>query len=53
MVYDSRGSRLQAITHANGSAMIATYTLDLDSGLPLLVDNGANVTLILHGRPAE
>jgi hypothetical protein len=28
-----RGSRLQAIAHANGSAITATYTLDPRSGL--------------------
>ena len=52
MVYDGNGNRLQAIAHANGSAITATYTLDSRSGLPLLVDNGTNVTMILYGQTA-
>jgi hypothetical protein len=52
MVYDGRGNRLQAIAHAAGSTITATYTLDPGSGLPLLVDNGINVTMILYGQAA-
>jgi hypothetical protein len=52
MVYDGNGSRLQAIAHANGSTITATYTLDPRSGLPLVVDNGINVTMILYGQAA-
>jgi hypothetical protein len=53
MVYDGHGSRLQAIAHANGNIITATYTLDPRSGLPLLVDNGTNVTIILYGQTAN
>ena len=52
MVYDGRGNRLQAIAHAAGSTITATYTLDPRSGLPLQVDNGTNVTMILYGQTA-
>jgi hypothetical protein len=52
MVYDGNGNRLQAIAHASGSTITATYTLDPRSGLPLLVDNGTNVTMILYGQVA-
>ena len=46
------GKRLQAIAHDGGSTITATYTLDPRSGLPLLVDNGINVTMILYGQTA-
>jgi YD repeat-containing protein len=52
MVYDGNGCCLQAIAHAGGSAITAIYTLDPRSGLPLLVDNGMNVTMILYGQVA-
>ncbi|MCP4420470.1 MAG: hypothetical protein GY805_28015, partial [Chloroflexi bacterium] len=52
MVYDGRGNRLQAIAHAAGSTITATYTLDPRSGLPLIVDNGTSRTTILYGQAA-
>ncbi len=52
MVYDGNGRRLQAIAHADASSITATSTLDPRSGLPLSVDNGTNITLILYGQAA-
>jgi RHS repeat-associated protein len=50
VAYDGDGSRLQAVAYTGGTAITTTFTLDsLNNNLPLVTDNGLEVTILLYG----
>ncbi len=52
VVYNGLQQRVQTIGYAAGATLTATYTLDGQAGLPLVVDDGQTQTLLLYGQYA-
>ncbi|MFO7680768.1 MAG: hypothetical protein R6X34_12025 [Chloroflexota bacterium] len=51
-IYNGSQQRVQTIGYAAGATLTATYTLDGQRGLPLVVDDGQSQTLVLYGQYA-
>jgi hypothetical protein len=50
VVYNGLQQRVQTIGYAAGASLTATYTLDGQRGLPLVVDDGQTQILLLYGQ---